>query len=61
MTVVATYPDSTKTSMEQRLRARARERWPQIASLQIRHHGVFSYRSQHTSSLPVSRKELAFS
>ena len=43
MTVVATYPDSTKTSLEQRLRARARERWPQIASLQIRHRGVFSY------------------
>jgi hypothetical protein len=43
ITVVATYPDSTKTSLEQRLRARARERWPQIASLQIRHHGMFSY------------------
>jgi hypothetical protein len=43
MTVVAKYPDSTKTSLEQRLRARARERWPQIASLQIRHRGVFSY------------------
>jgi hypothetical protein len=40
---VATYPDSTKTSLEQRLRARARERWPQIASLQIRHRGVSSY------------------
>ena len=43
MIVVATYPDSTKTSLEQRLRARARDRWPQIASLQIRHRGVFSY------------------
>jgi hypothetical protein len=43
MTVVATYPDSTKTSLEQRLRARARDRWPQIASLQIRHRGTFSY------------------
>src|SRR5436305_15239202 len=43
MTPVATYPDSTKTSLEQRLRARARDRWPQIASLQIRHRGVFSY------------------
>src|SRR5216684_940758 len=43
MTVVATYPDSTKTSLEQRLRARARERWPQITSLQIRHRGTFSY------------------
>ncbi|HEV3293327.1 MAG TPA: hypothetical protein VG123_30480, partial [Streptosporangiaceae bacterium] len=40
---MATYPDSTKTSLEQRLRARARERWPQIASLQIRHRGAFSY------------------
>ena len=40
---VAKYPDSTKTSLEQRLRARARERWPQIASLQIRHRGNFSY------------------
>jgi pimeloyl-ACP methyl ester carboxylesterase len=40
---MAKYPDSTKASLEQRLRARARERWPQIASLQIRHRGVFSY------------------
>ena len=43
MAAVATYPDSTKTSLEQRLRARARERWPQITSLQIRHRGTFSY------------------
>src|SRR5438445_13048602 len=43
MTVVARYPDSTKTSLEQRLRARARDRWPQIARLQIRHRGNFSY------------------
>ena len=43
MTVVAKYPDSTKTSLEQRLQARARERWPQITSLQIRHRGAFSY------------------
>ena len=43
MTAVARYPDSTKASLEQRLRARARERWPQIASLHIRHRGTFSY------------------
>ena len=43
MIAVATYPDSTKASLEQRLRARARERWPQITSLQIRHRGAFSY------------------
>jgi hypothetical protein len=40
---VARYPDSTKASLEQRLRARARDRWPQIASLHIRHRGTFSY------------------
>ena len=43
MAIVAKYPDSTKASLEQRLQARARERWPQIASLHIRHRGVFSY------------------
>jgi hypothetical protein len=43
MATVAKYPDSTKTSLEQRLAARARERWPQIASLHVRHHGAFSY------------------
>jgi hypothetical protein len=43
MAAVAKYPDSTKTSLEQRLRTRARERWPQIASLHIRHRGDFSY------------------
>jgi hypothetical protein len=43
MAIVAKYPDSTKTSLEQRLAARARERWPQIASLHIRHHASFSY------------------
>src|SRR5260370_33558134 len=43
MAVVTKYPDSTKASLEPRLRARARERWPQIASLQIRHRGTFSY------------------
>ncbi len=40
---MARYPDSTKTSLQQRLNARARERWPQITSLQIRHRGNFSY------------------
>ena len=43
MAIVAKYPDSTKVSLEQRLHARARERWPQIASLHIRHRGIFSY------------------
>lgn len=37
------YPDSTKTSLEQRLRARARERWPSLAAATVRHRGNFSY------------------
>ena len=43
MTAVARYSDSTKTPLGQRLRAPARDRWPQIASLAIRHRGTFSY------------------
>ena len=37
------FPESTKTSLEQRLRTRARERWPQISDLHVRHRGGFSY------------------
>jgi hypothetical protein len=36
-------PTPPRRPLEQRLRVRARERWPQITSLQIRHRGVFSY------------------
>ena len=43
MVPVANYPDSTKTSLTQRLTARARERWPDLASIAVRHHGTFSY------------------
>jgi len=55
MTVVAIYPDSTKTSMKQRLRARVRERWPQIASLQIRHRGVWPPAARSRSPLPPGK------
>jgi hypothetical protein len=37
------FPESTKTSLQQRLTQRARERWPQIHDLRIHHRGVFSY------------------
>jgi hypothetical protein len=43
MHLVVKYPDSTKSSLEYRLRARARERWPQLASVQVRHRANFSY------------------
>ena len=43
MDTVPTPPESTKTSLRHRLRARANDRWPQLADLTIRHHGQFAY------------------
>jgi hypothetical protein len=43
MTRMAAPPESTKTSLRQRLLARARERWPQLTTVQVRHHGAFAY------------------
>ncbi len=37
------FPESTKTSVHQRLPARARERWPQITALYVRHRSPFTY------------------
>ena len=38
-----TPPDSTKTSLHQRLHTHARTHWPHLADLHIRHHGTFAY------------------
>jgi hypothetical protein len=43
MDTVSTPPESTKTSLRQRLRTRAKDRWPQLSDLTIRHHGGFAY------------------
>ena len=40
---MAAPPASTKTSLQQRLSARARERWPQLAGLDVRFRGAFAY------------------
>lgn len=40
---MAKPPDSTKTSLRQRLAQRARERWPQLTGITVRHHGEFAY------------------
>ena len=40
---MARPPESTKTSLRQRLAARARERWPQLAGITVRYHGEFAY------------------
>jgi len=39
----ATVPESTKTSLHQRLLARARERWPALADVRVRFRGRFAY------------------
>jgi hypothetical protein len=41
--VALTPPESTKTSLRQRLHAHARTRWPQLTDLQVRHRGGFAY------------------
>jgi hypothetical protein len=36
-------PESTKTSLAQRLRAHARKGWPQLAAVHVRYRGQFAY------------------
>jgi hypothetical protein len=36
-------PDSTKSSLHQRLSERARERWPQLHDITVRHRAGFAY------------------
>lgn len=40
---MAAPPESTKTSLQQRLSARRRERWPQLAALHVRFRANFAY------------------
>jgi hypothetical protein len=39
----ATIPESTKTSLHQRLLARAHQRWPALADVHVRFRGRFAY------------------
>lgn len=43
MDPVATIPESTKTSLQQRLSAQARDRWPQLSAVQVRYRAGFAY------------------
>jgi hypothetical protein len=36
-------PESTKTSVAQRLRAHAKKNWPQLAAVHVRYHSQFAY------------------
>jgi hypothetical protein len=40
---MAAPPASTKASLQQRLSARARQRWPQLIGVDVRFRGAFAY------------------
>ncbi|MEV0293802.1 hypothetical protein [Nocardia sp. NPDC050710] len=40
---MAAPPESTKTSLRQRLAAHVADRWPQLAHVHVRYHGPFAY------------------
>jgi hypothetical protein len=51
-------PDSTKTSLRQRLTRHAEQRWPALAAVQVRYHGIFAYIDGHLPNgvtLPLCR------
>jgi len=59
---MASPPESTKTSLRQRLQARARDRWPKLAEVTTRHHGAFAYvsgRLADGTTLPLFRLRYA--
>ncbi|TYC10149.1 hypothetical protein FXF52_40815 [Micromonospora sp. MP36] len=59
MAVVAKPPpESTKTSLRQRLSAHARNRWPALTAVSVRYRGVFAYvdgRLPDGTTLPLFR------
>ena len=60
--MAATIPESTKLSLQQRLLARARERWPALAEVQVRFRGRFAYVDGELDSgevLPLCRLRYA--
>ncbi len=55
---MAKVPDSTKSSLHQRLNERARQRWPALANVSVRHRAGFAYVTGHThddQDLPLCR------
>ncbi len=62
--LMATAPDSTKTSLRQRIQARARERWPQLNDIHIRHQGAFAYvageshRRHNSAVIPIALQRI---
>jgi hypothetical protein len=59
---MAKPPESTKTSLRQRLAPRAAERWPHLADVDVRYRGEFAYvagRLPDGTSLPLMRLRYA--
>ena len=55
---MAKPPESTKTSLRQRLTARARDRWPQLTDVLVRYRGPFAYidgQLRDGTTLPLCR------
>ncbi len=55
---MASPPESTKTSLQQRLSAHARQRWPQLSGLDVRFRANFAYitaRLPEGDTLPLMR------
>ncbi|MET3808853.1 hypothetical protein ABIB25_005883 [Nakamurella sp. UYEF19] len=55
---MAAPPESTKTSLQQRLSGRARERWPQLTGVDVKFRGGFAYvtgRLPDDETLPLMR------
>ena len=43
MDAMPKVPESTKSSLAHKLHARARERWPQLADIEVTHRAGFAY------------------
>jgi hypothetical protein len=58
MNAMPAIPESTKTSLAQRLRAHARQSWPQLAAVHVRYRAQFAYVSGELANgeqLPLMR------
>ena len=58
MTTMVKVPDSTKSSLEWKLRARAKDRWPDLQGVSVKHRAGFAYVTGHLSdgeALPLCR------
>jgi hypothetical protein len=58
MRAMPSVPESTKTSLQRRLSARARDRWPALDHVSVRHRAGFAYITGHLpdgADLPLCR------